>query len=40
MIDAREIFAPVYANSPYTKELRVSSHWARLARMINLPESA
>jgi len=38
MIAAREIFAPVYANSPYTEELRSSPHWARLARMMNLPE--
>ena len=27
MIKAREIFAPVYANSPYTEELRASPHW-------------
>jgi len=40
MIEARELFAPVFANSPYTKELRASPHWARLARMMNLPESA
>ena len=39
MIDAREIFAPVYANSLYTAELRASPHWAKLARMMNLPES-
>ena len=39
MIDAREIFAAVYANSPYTKELRASSYWAGLARMMSLPES-
>ena len=39
MIEARELFAPVFANSPYTKELRASPHWARLARMMNLPES-
>ena len=39
MIDAREMFAPVYANSLYTAELRASPHWARLARMMNLPES-
>ena len=39
MIEAREIFAPVYANSLYTKELRASPYWARLARMMNLPES-
>jgi tetratricopeptide (TPR) repeat protein len=37
-IDAREIFAPVYANSLYTETLRASPHWARLARMMNLPE--
>ena len=39
MIDAREMFAPVYANSLYTAELRASPHWARLARMMNLPVS-
>ena len=39
MIEAREIFAPVYANSLYTEELRASPYWARLARMMNLPES-
>ena len=39
MIDAREIFAPVYATSLYTKELRASAYWAKLARMMNLPES-
>jgi hypothetical protein len=36
---AREMFAPVYANSLYTAELRASPHWARLARMMNLPVS-
>ena len=40
MIEARELFAPVFARSPYTRELRASRHWARLARMMNLPESA
>ena len=39
MIDAREMFAPVYAHSLYTAELRASPHWAKLARMMNLPES-
>ena len=39
MIEAREIFAPVYANSLYTAELRASRHWPKLARMMNLPES-
>ena len=39
MIDAREIFAPVYATSLYTTELRASPYWAKLARMMNLPES-
>jgi len=39
MIEAREVFAPVYANSLYTEELRGSPHWSRLARMMNLPES-
>ena len=37
MIIAREVFAPIYANSPYTAELRASSHWPRLARMMKLP---
>jgi hypothetical protein len=40
MIEARELFAPVYANSLYTEELRASPHWAKLARMMNLQESA
>jgi tetratricopeptide (TPR) repeat protein len=40
MIEARELFAPVFANSLYTAELRDSPHWARLARMMNLAESA
>jgi len=39
MITAREVFAPVYANSLYTAELRASPHWARLARLMNLPVS-
>ncbi len=39
MIEARELFAPVYANSLYTNELRASQYWPRLARMMNLPES-
>ncbi len=40
MIDARDMFAVVYARSPYTAALRSSPHWARLARMMNLPDSA
>ena len=40
MIEARDLFAVVYANSLYTAELRASPHWARLARMMNLPDSA
>ena len=40
MIEARDMFAPVYANSLYTAELRASPHWAKLARMMNLPGSA
>ena len=36
MIEARDVFAVIYANSPYTEELRASPHWARLARMMNL----
>ena len=39
MIESREIFAPVYATSLYTTELRASPYWAKLARMMNLPES-
>ena len=39
MIIAREMFAPVYANSLYTAGLRASPHWARLACMMNLPVS-
>jgi serine/threonine-protein kinase len=38
MIEARDMFAPVYANSLYTAQLRTSSRWAKLARMMNLPE--
>ena len=37
MIESRDVFAGVYANSPYTEELRASQHWAKLARMMNLP---
>jgi hypothetical protein len=37
MIEAREIFAPVYAHYLYTAELRASPHGAKLARMMNLP---
>jgi hypothetical protein len=36
MIEAREIFAPVYAMSLYTAELRGSPHWPKLARMMKL----
>ena len=36
MIDAREIFAPVYANSLYTEQLRGSPYWPRLAGMMIL----
>jgi hypothetical protein len=39
MIEARDMFAATYANSLYTKELRASPHWAKLARMMNLAES-
>jgi hypothetical protein len=38
MIDARDMFAAVYARSHYTAALRASPHWPRLARMMNLPE--
>ena len=37
MIEARDPFAVVYANSPYTEQLRASSYWPKLARMMNLP---
>lgn len=37
MIEFRDVFAVVFANSPYTQELRASPHWAKLARMMNLP---
>lgn len=40
MIEAREILAPVYANSFYTAELRASPYWPKLARMMNLLDSA
>jgi tetratricopeptide (TPR) repeat protein len=36
MIKARELFAPIYANSLYTVELRASRHWPGLAAMMNL----
>jgi serine/threonine-protein kinase len=36
MIDARDMFAVVYAKSHYTATLRSSPHWARLARRMNL----
>ncbi len=39
MIDARDMFAIVYASSPYTAPLRSSPHWARLSRMMNLPQT-
>jgi TolB-like protein len=37
MIDARDMFAVVYARSPYTAALRSSPHWPSLARRMNLP---
>ena len=40
MIEARDLFAVVFANSLCTEELRASPHWAKLAGMMNLPESA
>jgi tetratricopeptide (TPR) repeat protein len=36
MIEARDVFAVIYPSSPYTKELRASPRWAKLARMMNL----
>jgi serine/threonine-protein kinase len=40
MIEAREMFAPVYARSLYTAELRASPHWPKLARMMKLADSS
>jgi tetratricopeptide (TPR) repeat protein len=40
MIEAREIFAPIYAKSLYTAELRASPYWPELARMMKLPDFA
>jgi tetratricopeptide (TPR) repeat protein len=40
MIEAREIFAPIYAKSFYTAELRASPYWPKLARMMKLADSA
>ena len=37
MIDARDMFAVVYASSRYTAPLRSSPHWTKLSRMMNLP---
>jgi hypothetical protein len=37
MIDARDMFAVVYASSHYSAPLRSSPHWTRLSRMMNLP---
>ena len=36
MIEAREFFAPVCANSIHTVELRASPYWDKLARMMKL----
>ncbi len=36
MIENRDVFAGIYANSPYTQELRASRHWDKLARMMSL----
>ena len=38
MIETRDVFAGIYANSPYTQQLRSSPHWAKLARRMNLPQ--
>jgi tetratricopeptide (TPR) repeat protein len=40
MIEQREPFALIFAFSPSTRPLRESSHWPRLARMMNLPEAS
>lgn len=37
MIEDREPFAVIYANSPYTEELRSSPYWPKLANLMNLP---
>jgi tetratricopeptide (TPR) repeat protein len=36
MIEARDMFTVMYVHSPYTKDLRASPRWAKLARMMNL----
>lgn len=36
MIEARDMFTVMYVNSPYTRDLRASPRWAKLARMMNL----
>ena len=38
MIEEREPFAVIYANSPYTEELRASPRWRKLAALMNLPD--
>ena len=38
MIEVRN-FAPVYAKSLYTAELRASPYWPKLARMMKLPDA-
>ena len=36
MIDARDMFAVVYASSHYVAPLRSSAHWPRLSRTMRL----
>ena len=39
MIETRDVFARIYANSPYTRHLRSSPHWPKLAAgRMNLPQ--
>ena len=38
MIEDREPFAVIYANSPYTEELRASPGWRKLGALMNLPD--
>jgi hypothetical protein len=38
MIEQREPFALIFARTPAVKSLHDSPRWARLAKMMNLPE--
>jgi hypothetical protein len=39
MIEQRDPFALIFARVSVTKPLRQSSHWPKLASMMNLPET-